>query len=530
MLPDASTPIYRLPYDVLLDIFFLCVPLSGAGWRESLTRSSHSLNTRNAPWSLSQVSQQWRDVSLSSRLLWTFIGLDIGAQNGRLTRQQKYALKLYLQRSGNQPLFVNLAVDVVACYTRPADVLTAMQGHILNILAPTMSRWKGLRTSVPFGPLDAMSSRVFDQLEALVVEDVNVSERLVAVFDSRSFPCLMELCVLHRSSLPLMMEWRNIVEYTDQANTNGFMQRISQMPKLERLHVNTYGLANHDRSLIAPAPFPLRLESLTFMTLCCQRLVFETDEGDDVQEHYGLFDVIDVPVLQCLVFEALWPFMYTKFRFLPPKAPLESLTRLEFKLALPVKDYPDSDDDLDAICKFLVATPNVTHLAIQRRVNPEFFIRLSLTTENTDGPLLLCLKTLDIFDIGFAVVLDEYIMAMLLSRSIARPGIYPGSALERVETCTGFMQAGSRSEPTSQWGLLAQSITIVPLGDPAERPEDRQFVPYDSDYESEDDSDYVQSESADSSDSGSAYTVSEWEYESGSDDQWDGLLFGEESE
>ncbi|KAF9029367.1 hypothetical protein BDZ89DRAFT_950595, partial [Hymenopellis radicata] len=73
-LADAKSlihPMRSLPYEVVAEIFSHCVPT----WTMN-NASTHSLDPRLAPWTLTRVCFRWRHIALSLPNLWTYIGLD----------------------------------------------------------------------------------------------------------------------------------------------------------------------------------------------------------------------------------------------------------------------------------------------------------------------------------------------------------------------------------------------------------------------------------------------------------------------
>ncbi|KAF8892382.1 hypothetical protein CPB85DRAFT_1230601 [Mucidula mucida] len=76
---DAQTilhPIRTLSDDVLHEIFAHCVPEWGALEKELMDEPDlaySSLNSKNAPWTLSHVCFRWRRVALSAPRLWSTI-------------------------------------------------------------------------------------------------------------------------------------------------------------------------------------------------------------------------------------------------------------------------------------------------------------------------------------------------------------------------------------------------------------------------------------------------------------------------
>ncbi|KAF9062630.1 hypothetical protein BDP27DRAFT_1427686 [Rhodocollybia butyracea] len=65
-------PIRSFPTELLKEVF-----LHGAGFysdaREHFRSGSHSLDVKAAPWLYGQVSHRWREVALSTPLLWAWV-------------------------------------------------------------------------------------------------------------------------------------------------------------------------------------------------------------------------------------------------------------------------------------------------------------------------------------------------------------------------------------------------------------------------------------------------------------------------
>ncbi len=478
----ALHPIRSVPDDVLLDIFFLCSPLRDERWCGIMTRSDSSLDVCNAPWSFSQVCRKWRNACLSSRRLWSFVGVDVGglAYMGAL---EEYRLRLYLERSGGLDLFVNLAVDTFASYNATSDNLRAIQeSPLLDILTASAPRWKGLRIYLPRIILsNNLSGCSFDRLERLVTEEFRVSE-IDAVESFSTAIHLRDVSILsyfgsrpgHAVRWPL--PWAQITRYADDARIS--TSHLVGMEMLQSLHLHTNVLdVDGDKGRV-------ELPSLTFMFMSCT-----------FREPSNVFHCIATPSLSHLVVDA--PYYYGTGFALPCPSPLYSLTTLEL---IRINIFEESAT-LKALFDFLLSTPNVTRLTISFPLSSEILQRLSRHEESE--LVLPHLKVLNIRDIGMVAAMDDDILAMLESRF---SGV--DASLERLETCTGFLDAKSRTS-SQRWTAVCHAITVIPVGDDLQV----EAAINDDDYCSEDDSDYSDSnlarnlDSICSTDSQSMYTT-----------------------
>ncbi|PBK84196.1 hypothetical protein ARMGADRAFT_1133257, partial [Armillaria gallica] len=77
-LADAKAllnPIRKLPKDVLIKIFTACIPSHIDDMIYAFPGEYDSLDTKNAPWVLSQVCARWRRATLATAKLWSCISL-----------------------------------------------------------------------------------------------------------------------------------------------------------------------------------------------------------------------------------------------------------------------------------------------------------------------------------------------------------------------------------------------------------------------------------------------------------------------
>lgn len=119
-------PIRQLPTEILLEIFLIASP------SVSITA------TAGFPWKLGHVCGRWRDVVLSSPILWSCI--DVGFPDKQISNrmgvQACNVLKLCLARSGQHPLSIHL-------WTHKRNVNISRE--IVNIALQVRNRWKNLR-------------------------------------------------------------------------------------------------------------------------------------------------------------------------------------------------------------------------------------------------------------------------------------------------------------------------------------------------------------------------------------------------
>ncbi|KAF9029629.1 hypothetical protein BDZ89DRAFT_1065265 [Hymenopellis radicata] len=477
-----TLPLIRcLPDDTLLDIFFHCtLPFSGRSWSDLFTRSMNSLDTCNAPWSLSQVCQRWRDICLSSRMLWCFVGVDLGGMLW-VGPAEQYRLKLHLERSGNLELYVNLSVDAVSEYEWGQDDAAAsrqeeaVRRQLLDVLKATTRRWKCLRIQLPYSILHDFSDCTFDSLQELLIEYQSVTNNtpLFAAFETA--PRIRTFALLDNVSRPdtLMIPWSQITDFGNIPSSAWIaLEHLGIMKNLQRLNLGSIRVAGTSSLNGGPISLPF----LTFLSI------------PRVQIPYGssFSDAVRTPALKHLRVgeEGLYNMSIDLGR-LCGSSMLRSVTRLEIV----------NVNFTYGLYQFLLVTPNVEHFEISSHLSGEFFERLTLSDCSGHTNLLPRLCLLDITEAEYAIALDDYILDMLESRR---------AVLQELHTCTGFSWVGGRPD-SSRWQRVRQVVRIVHTRETFHL--DELGVDYDDD--EDDDSDYVPG------------TDSESEYTSGLTDEDD---------
>ncbi|KAG6831850.1 hypothetical protein H0H87_003649 [Tephrocybe sp. NHM501043] len=170
---DSSTsraPIYRLPYEILLEIFSTELQDRYSGdrlFQRRLPRRSLTLGKKLDPILLGQVCKQWRDTTLSSPLLWSSLSVLCN-----LKPQTAELLAIWLERSGEQPLTINFIESL--CDLKTDDEwfnppLNPVTDKVMSLLTAHAHRWKTIdfEFSLQISPLLAnMSAKSFKILES----------------------------------------------------------------------------------------------------------------------------------------------------------------------------------------------------------------------------------------------------------------------------------------------------------------------------------------------------------------------------
>ncbi|PBK84943.1 hypothetical protein ARMGADRAFT_1169749 [Armillaria gallica] len=107
-----SSPIRRLPADVLRDIALATIPSPYEVMNSSVLRtgSANSLDSRESPWTLAQVSHRWRSTIVSAPEVWSSMSLVMKHDDKLATvARQMFMTGLRLERSKCLPLTVALS-------------------------------------------------------------------------------------------------------------------------------------------------------------------------------------------------------------------------------------------------------------------------------------------------------------------------------------------------------------------------------------------------------------------------------------
>ncbi|KAF8918546.1 hypothetical protein CPB85DRAFT_1280234 [Mucidula mucida] len=243
-------PSRSLPDDVLLEIFTHCIPHPDDMYY-------FSLNSRNAPWTVSHVSSRWRRVVLSSPSLWTTLSfalpqsMEPSHSNVVALTRFSYNLTLFLSRSKDCNLTVNLRC--------PTDVIE-IHPLVFSMLQISAFRWSYLHFEARNCLLSALVEMSFERLEAVVISE-RYSQVPLVIRGKLRAPVLRSLRVLGNSGriwLPL----KSLIKYECQVlRLDGtLLACLASMSALEQLTIGNFDMVTAISQLSLPL---LRFLSLT---------------------------------------------------------------------------------------------------------------------------------------------------------------------------------------------------------------------------------------------------------------------------
>ncbi|KAF8065370.1 hypothetical protein FPV67DRAFT_181594 [Lyophyllum atratum] len=144
---SALSPLRRIPSEILSLIFYytICDPPDNfltAGW--------NSLDSEQVPSVLTKVCSSWRAVALAHRELWShiWINLEVLSMNQNKPLPSPSKLKMFLERSGSQPLFIGFG-DLYA----PSSVAE----KLFLLLLSQSRRWREVQFIFDFSRLQTMN-------------------------------------------------------------------------------------------------------------------------------------------------------------------------------------------------------------------------------------------------------------------------------------------------------------------------------------------------------------------------------------
>ncbi|SJL11557.1 uncharacterized protein ARMOST_14962 [Armillaria ostoyae] len=211
-IDDAKTilhPVRALSDDILHEIFSWCV----YDWDDIVSRRCYpheSLNTCHPPWTLACISRKWRDITLSSPLLWSTLILDFPKYAKAMVTERMclFRLGIYLQRSKDCDLSVSIHSRYPSILDHPP----------FTLLAVSASRWKHLRVNMGPISLQDFSGSVFLRLNTLYVRfngKPTSSQRRISVDTFQTAPHLQyfsstgDVALYHTLHLP----WSKLTTY-----------------------------------------------------------------------------------------------------------------------------------------------------------------------------------------------------------------------------------------------------------------------------------------------------------------------------
>ncbi|KAJ3563032.1 hypothetical protein NP233_g9209 [Leucocoprinus birnbaumii] len=204
------SPSNRLPFDILLEIFYYCLPIA----------HNVTMSIDLPPLSLARVSKRWRDIIYSSPRLWTTLHIVARPLNALLFSQRSRAIlgaiESWINRSGVLPISIFMYHDTQSIHLG-ARTSNYMVKPYLDIIARHSRRLKSLH---------------------LMLRDVDWTQ-LLSPFSSSDFPKLENLYIRDH---PKSTNWHDppdIRVISALAHDQGLLRA----PKLWRLDIPSY-LAN----------------------------------------------------------------------------------------------------------------------------------------------------------------------------------------------------------------------------------------------------------------------------------------------
>jgi hypothetical protein len=135
-LTCRPSPLSALPYDILSQVFLLCLPEQIIYFGDG-DGGVPSPQTMSTPLDLARVCSAWREVALSVPELWSRIHFQFTAKH---SAAQRARVTLFLKRSSSYPLHIRLMLsydsDHISSYARQSVAL------IIDALVAQSFRWK----------------------------------------------------------------------------------------------------------------------------------------------------------------------------------------------------------------------------------------------------------------------------------------------------------------------------------------------------------------------------------------------------
>ncbi|KAJ7140958.1 hypothetical protein C8R44DRAFT_866628 [Mycena epipterygia] len=153
--PLSDAPVSKLPVELLGEIFSWTLGDWGA-----MTDDPSRLVLE--PLIISHVCGHWRSVSLSIPMLWATIWID------RPKASHLSMVKLWLERSGNCPLSINLRqTDPKSCLSFPTSIEHDWTDAIFALLVPHLRRWQAVDLNFRADAQESLLSLPRDEAVAL---------------------------------------------------------------------------------------------------------------------------------------------------------------------------------------------------------------------------------------------------------------------------------------------------------------------------------------------------------------------------
>jgi hypothetical protein len=140
-----SPSIERLPDELIIEIFMLCLPDYTNYWQSP--RMLQAYQAQDAPLLLCRVCRSWRQLAITTCSLWSTI-----IYKGSDRDSQLHLLHLWLSRSGSVPIVVHIRLSNARRRVYDVDgnittqpLLPTTMSRVVELLMPSIGRWRELR-------------------------------------------------------------------------------------------------------------------------------------------------------------------------------------------------------------------------------------------------------------------------------------------------------------------------------------------------------------------------------------------------
>ncbi|SJL16985.1 uncharacterized protein ARMOST_20523 [Armillaria ostoyae] len=380
-----SSPIRRLPSDVLRDIALATIPspYEVMNFPVLRTGSANDLDSRESPWTLAQVSQRWRLTIVSAPELWSSMSLVITHdQKPATVTHQMFMTGLRLERSKCLPLTVSISVYPEADISNhPLLLLISTRSSLLRSLRieaslisyPAFSWWRGrldqlyrltLMAVAPLSRVPQPSGSIKSVIDAF---EYAPQLKMITVDDFHSSFRYPKTQITHLTLLTI--DWKDV-------------ENLRQFHNLNNLHIM------YSRS-IPPVPAGHRVISLPVLTSLTLMYLYDRPHQlpPSHLESDPIFSLISIPNLTHL------RLVYSTGFIVCPSIPIpNAITAL--RLELDIRDHTMSFSQKE-LTVLLESIPNLRDLVISSSSMAPFVCDASLFVLLLGDIPLHHLRTLD---------------------------------------------------------------------------------------------------------------------------------------
>ncbi|KAL0068251.1 hypothetical protein AAF712_004636 [Marasmius tenuissimus] len=284
-LPNCDGVWSKIPNELLAEIFQRSVDADTRG---------HSLSSQAMPWVLAQVCGRWREIVVSTPMLW----VTIRVHTRHLCRQPYQMVQTWLERS--LPLPISCLVIFVN-----GDLYRTEETILFNLLLKSCGRWRHLH--IHFRDRSDLYPKLFtNEQPTLQLESIWISSRIPYMLHyrgqphafGRNSPKLLDASINislplesldQRLSLPSAWEELQTLEWILHTSLHDFLHAVSVLPHLRTLSLTLRDSTTWDGS---------RANS-TF-TLSALRRLELSGQVDSIERVMGLLHVPNLTDLSIL--------------------------------------------------------------------------------------------------------------------------------------------------------------------------------------------------------------------------------------